>query len=85
MCVIGGWKRSRAVETTPRSSQFERSQGWVETMISSAPKLRSASSIAHVAHLTACVDTGSVKSGKALVEALLAAALAPSASARGTA
>ena len=39
-------KRSRACVTTPRSSQCERPSGCVEMMSSSAPKVRSASSIA---------------------------------------
>ena len=45
-CVIGTVKRFLAPETTPFSSQFERPSGCVEMMISSAPKVRSASSIA---------------------------------------
>ena len=45
-CVIGTAKRSRAAPTTLRSSQCERPSGCVEMTISSAPKVRSASSIA---------------------------------------
>ena len=44
--VIGTANRSRACATTPRSSQCDRPSGCVEMMISSAPNVRSASSIA---------------------------------------
>ena len=44
--VIGRSIRSRALSTTPCSSQRERSGGWVEITISSAGKTRRASSIA---------------------------------------
>ena len=42
--VIGSGTSSRAFATTPRSSHFDRSGGWVEMITSSAGKARSASS-----------------------------------------
>ena len=44
-CVIGTAKRSRAVSTTPRSSQLDRPSGCVEMITSSAPNVRSPSAI----------------------------------------
>ncbi len=45
-CVTGSGMSLLARSTTPRSSHFERSGGWVETITSSAAKPRRASSIA---------------------------------------
>ena len=44
-CVIGTANRSRAVSTTPRSSQLDRPSGCVEMITSSAPNVRSPSAI----------------------------------------
>jgi hypothetical protein len=91
MCEIGNGKRSRAVETTPHSNQFERPSRWVEMMISfraegAQGRAEGAQGVLdrldgiNITHLTVRLDPDFAKGGKTPVKRLSAAALAPASS-----